>query len=169
MIVGIDPGIGGGVAFIGDGWVEAYPMPVKPMGSGNKNTVDAAVLRRMVLEVLNTREDGGLPQLVVIEKVGGFVQGKKFPGSAMFSFGLSVGKVVGMVEAMGWPMEEPTPQRWKKVVLEGTSKDKAAAVAHVSKRYPDCNLLPTPRCRKSHEGMAEAVCLAEFGRRLLGR
>ncbi len=43
----------------------------------------------------------------------------------------------------------------------------AAAIAFVSRRFPGVPLLATPRSRVPHDGIADAVCVAEYGRRLL--
>ncbi len=60
-----------------------------------------------------------------------------------------------------------TPQAWKKAVLAGTARDKAAAIAFATRRFPGVPLLATPRSRTPHDGVADAVCLAEYARRLV--
>lgn len=154
VIVGIDPGLSGGVA-IWDGCImRAYPMPTRALKKGKRD-----------VDVLQIQGDGLLvhPKLVVVEKVGAM------PGQgvvSMFTFGKGYGKILGMVETNLWPLEEPTPQKWKAVVLAGTDRSKEAAVAYVKKRFPGVNLL-VGKSTKPHIGMADAVCLCEYGRRLL--
>ena len=53
-----------------------------------------------------------------------------------------------------------TPQKWKAAILADTAKDKKAAVEFVARRFPDVELLATPRSRVPRDGMAEACCLA---------
>jgi crossover junction endodeoxyribonuclease RuvC len=83
-----------------------------------------------------------------------------------FTFGRGFGEVLGALKALGVPLELPLPSAWKRDVLAGTDMGKAA-VGYVKRRFPAANLLPTPRSKKASDGIAEAVCLAEFGRRSL--
>jgi crossover junction endodeoxyribonuclease RuvC len=97
-----------------------------------------------------------------LEKVGAM------PGqgvTSMFNFGVSYGYIKGVLEANRIPYQEIPPQRWKKEF--GLNSDKAASVEVCRKLFPDVNLLATPRCRKPHDGMAEALLLAEYARRKL--
>jgi crossover junction endodeoxyribonuclease RuvC len=86
---------------------------------------------------------------------------------SVFRFGFGAGLWVGILGALGIPFERVPPQAWKKAVLAGTAKDKAAAIAYCSRRFPAASLLATPRSTKPHDGLADALCLAEYGRRLL--
>lgn len=160
LIVGIDLGLQGGVAGIStrDGVVVCVPMPIK-VSSRGKNVVDAFAL----WDLLTDWRDVELIDLAIIERVSAM---PKQGVTSMFNFGRSVGKVQAVLEVLGIPTEEPTPQKWKSVVLAGTDKSKAAAVGYVRQRFPGCNLVPKG-CRKPHEGMADAICLAEYGRRLM--
>ncbi|MGJ8524317.1 hypothetical protein LMG33818_000025 [Halomonadaceae bacterium LMG 33818] len=148
MIVGIDPGKSGAIAAIGEkSHAEKIPL------SGKE--IDGALIARLLSE-LN-------PDVVILEKVGAM------PGqgvTSMFSFGKGFGIVIGVLEALSIPYRIVTPQAWKKCVLAGTSKDKDAAINFVRRAYPDVELVPA-RCRKPHDGIADAVCLAEYGRQLL--
>lgn len=170
MIVGIDPGIKGAIAWLtDDGKIESLRnMPT--LKDGKKTLVDGVKIYELLqYDRLNIR-------LVVLEKVsarpgykskGGDQDGGGNGAVSGFSFGRTLGRTEIPVAILGIPMEFPTPQRWKKVVLEGTEKDKAAAIAYVQRRWPSAALIP-PRCRVPHDGRAEAILLAEFGRRLLG-
>ena len=48
--------------------------------------------------------------------------------------------------------------------MEVTS-DKNTSIDLCKRLFPDINLLATPRSRKPHDGMAEALLIAEYGRR----
>lgn len=164
MIVGIDPGLDGGIAGmdLGGNVLFARVMPSKERKKG-KRDVDAAMLGA----ILSNHEQDVFQEeikLVVVERVSAM---KGQGVSSMFSFGKGYGKVLGVIEHLGLPLEQPTPQRWKKIVLAGTTKDKDAAVAYVRERFPNANLFRTDKCKKPHHGMADAICLAEHGRRLL--
>jgi Holliday junction resolvasome RuvABC endonuclease subunit len=82
--------------------------------------------------------------------------------SSTFTFGKGYGMVIGTIQSMGLPLHFVTPQAWKKTILAGTNKDKAAAIQHVRSIYPNISLRRTERCTTDHDGMADAVCLAEY-------
>jgi crossover junction endodeoxyribonuclease RuvC len=73
---------------------------------------------------------------------------------------------LGLAAGLSIPVELATPQRWKGVVLHGSAKDKDAAISWCRRAFPDVALVP-PGCRKPHDGMADALCLLEYGRRVL--
>jgi crossover junction endodeoxyribonuclease RuvC len=148
-VVGIDPGQKGGIAFLSDYHAEAVPMPM----------VGKDLDVRAIVEIIRTKS----VELVVLEKVHAMPhQGV----SSTFTFGYGVGVIVGAVETLGLPLRWVTPQAWKKVVLAGTGKDKDAAIAHVRQAYPGIELMPG-RSRTPHDGIADAVCIAEWARRTL--
>jgi crossover junction endodeoxyribonuclease RuvC len=146
-IIGIDPGQKGGLASVG-GSNEATPMPL----AGKE--LDALAIANWIKEQN--------PDLVVIEKVHSM---PKQGVSSTFKFGKGYGIAIGVVQALGIPLIFVTPQAWKGRVLAGTTKDKAAAVSYVRSKYPHLSLLATSRSKVPHDGMADAVCIAEYGRK----
>lgn len=154
-VVGIDPGKSGGVALITPSGASGLPMPL--VGKEIDGRYLAQWLRRVG------------PELVIVEKVGAArVNGRPQGGTSMFTFGTGFGKLLGVLEAVGIPHRLVTPQTWKSVVLKGTAKDKAAAIEFVHRAYPLVDLMPG-RCRTPQDGIADAVCLAEYGRQLMTR
>lgn len=86
--------------------------------------------------------------------------------SSSFKFGQNYGTILGVLGAGRISTTLVTPQRWKKVVLTDVGdKDKAAAIAFCRRMYPTCQLLASDRCRKPHDGMADALCIATYGLR----
>ena len=149
-VIGVDPGQKGGLAFLSD-IVSAYPMPL----AGKE--LDISEITDLILSYPEI-------SLAVVEKC------HAMPGQgtvSMFKFGKSYGTLLGILGALKIPTKLVTPQAWKKVILAGTKKDKDAAIVYVRMRYPDFNLI-LPRCRKPHDGMADAICIAEYGRSLNG-
>lgn len=144
MFIGIDPGKSGGIAVIEDGQARTVPYS------------DEELLRT----VWNCNEISKV--ICCLEKVGAM------PGqgvTSMFNFGVSYGYIKGVLEAYGIPYQEIPPQRWKKEF--GLNSDKAASVEVCRKLFPEVNLLASPRCKKPHDGMAEALLMAEYARRKL--
>lgn len=153
IICGIDPGLKGGIAIIDGNKAFAYPIPI----SGKDINVSALV------ETLRSHK----VELVICELVHSMPafgkDGKRTQGIASaFTFGKGYGMVLGAVMGAGIPLELVTPQKWKGSVLSGTAKDKEAAIDFCTRRYPQVNLI-LPRCRKQHDGMADALCIAHYG------
>ena len=150
MIVGIDPGKAGGIAYIDPaGGATARPMPVAGKEIDGHELANA--LRGLVIDT------------VIVEKA------QAMPGqgvTSMFNYGAGFGKILGVLDTLGVAYRLVTPQQWKKVVLAGTPKDKAAAVAFCRRAYPGVSLTPG-RKRTPHDGMADALCMAEYGRQLM--
>lgn len=146
MIVGIDPGQKGGIAFLEREAVYAYPMFL----AGKELDV-----RAITETFLNYRD----VSLAIVEKCHSMpAQGSV----STFKFGKGYGILLGIIGALAIPTMLVTPQAWKKVILAGTKKDKNAAIEYVRMKYPTVKLIPKG-CRKPHDGMADAICLAEYG------
>ena len=148
IIVGIDPGQKGGIAIIHELGIEAHPMPM----AGKE--IDGRAIGAMLSSFREA--------LVIVEKVHAM---PKQGVSSTFKFGSNYGRILGVIEALNMSYELVTPQAWKKAVLSGTDKGKTAAVEFVHRRYPAIDLMPG-RMRTHHDGMADAVCIAEYGRTL---
>lgn len=149
-MIGIDPGKSGGLASItSDGDVEVVAMPIAGKELNVVSMCDWIYAQ--------TKKYG--TTIVCVEKVHAMPN----QGSvSMFTFGKTVGVVYGAVTAMLLPLYEVSPQAWKKAVLFGTQKDKDAAIDYCTRVYPKVSLLATPRSKKPHDGMADALCIARY-------
>lgn len=137
--VGIDPGKKGGIAIIDGKDIKAEPFSEAGF-----------------VNILSNIKDG----FCVVEKVGAM------PGQgvvSMFSFGQNFGFIQGVLQAYKIPYELVTPQKWKKEF--SVTKDKNTSIEVVKRLFPDANLKASERSRKDHDGMAEALLMAEYGRR----
>lgn len=80
--------------------------------------------------------------------------------------GISWGRIVGIAEALAIPYQIVSPQRWQKAILgdvpKGCSKDMARAMAQ--RLWPQAEL-----GNRKTQDRSDALCLAEYGRRLWGR
>jgi crossover junction endodeoxyribonuclease RuvC len=85
--------------------------------------------------------------------------------TSMFSFGKSAGFIEGVLTALAIPYQLVPPQTWKKVFSLNASKLNSIEVCQ--KLFPDVDLMRTERCKKPHDGMAEALLMAEYARRKL--
>ena len=149
IFIGIDPGKKGGIACIDTEKNISFAVPYS-----DKELID---LCRDESWHGNTEHI-----MCCLEKVGAM------PGQgvvSMFTFGQGVGYIKGVLESFRIPYQEITPQKWKREF--GLSSDKAVSAEVCRKLFPDINLLATPRCKKPHDGMAEALLMAEYARRKL--
>ena len=147
LFIGIDPGKSGGIAYI----------DTECGISGTEPYSDKALI-----DLCNSESRKGQNVMCCLEKVGAR------PGQgvvSMFSFGQSVGYIKGVLESFRIPYQEISPQKWKKEF--GLNSEKAASAEVCRKLFPDVSLLATPRCKKPHDGMAEALLMAEYARRKL--
>ena len=153
MLIGIDPGLKGGICLAWEtlDWV-TYPMPV--MGGG---------LDLVELKTILTPPGMERAKLVVIEKVHSM---PKQGVASSFKFGDGFGSLKGLCVGLGLPFILVTPQKWKKTILAGYDwkGNKDTSIVWVKQRYPGLSLRPTERSRVDSHGLADAVCLAEYGK-----
>lgn len=147
MILSIDPGNSGGLAFIGTrnrDLQEVCSMPLRDSGSSGHSRyfIDGAVLSRLIK--LNR------PSHAVLERVS------SRPGqgvAGIFTFGRGIGVIEGVLQALDIPISYVAPQVWKK--HHGLIKqDKSKSLALARELYPDAEM-PL----KKHEGRAEAILI----------
>lgn len=96
----------------------------------------------------------------IVEHVGAM------PGQgsvSMFNFGMNFGMIQGVLSALKIPYELVRPQKWKKEF--SCTSDKNTSISAAKRLFPNVNLKRTERCKKDHDGIAEALLLAEYGRR----
>lgn len=158
MVIGIDPGLGGAVAWIGK-TVFVLPMPV--IGTSTKRghrTIDGAELGR-VFDSLK-REDPC--PAVYVEKA--HAMPKQGIASA-FNYGVGYGIVLGVIASKAMPGYLVTPQRWKARMLADLDRsNKDASIIVARQRFPSMTFMRSPKSRVPDHGMAEAMLIAEYGR-----
>ena len=155
IAIGIDPGKDGAMAIL---WPE--------YGSLREDLVrvvpfDKECYRMNLDEV--RRFKGEYRVKCVLEHVGAM------PGQgsvSMFHFGESFGWLQGMLDAFGIPYELVRPQKWKKEF--SCTSDKNTSIAVARRLFPGVDLRRTPKCRKPHDGIAEALLMASYAERHLG-
>lgn len=152
IVIGIDPGVSGAIAVLGEGVPALHDMPTMAKGRGKKRQVNAAALA----DLLIAARESGDGVLVMLEQVGAM------PGqgvSSMFGFGESFGAVRGACAALRLPLQLVTPQQWKRRFgLIGADKDLARTRA--VELYPDVS---AQLARKKDVGRADALLIARYG------
>lgn len=157
IFAGIDPGKDGAIAVLSTGGrMEGIKTPVI---NGKKKSYDLAGMVSIIDGIVASGEE----MFFVIERQ------QAYPGQggvSNFSTGHGFGLWIGILSAKKIPFQVVTPQGWKSSVLYGTSKDKAAAIAWVKARYPSVSLRATARSRIDNDGLADAICIAEYARNI---
>lgn len=143
--IGIDPGISGALAVIEEGI--AFVLPFEERGYiDTLLTVDPAQAVACVEHVHSMPKQGV---------------------ASSFKFGTNFGWIQGVLMALGIPYELVTPQKWKKEF--SVTADKNTSISVCKRLFPGVPLKKTERCTKDNDGYAEALLMAEYARRRLGR
>ena len=90
--------------------------------------------------------------------------------SSMFTYGVGFGRLIGWLESLEVPYTLVTPQAWMKTMHVGTDTKldaKARSLQAARRVFPAVNLLASERSKKPHDGLVDALLLAEHGRRVL--
>ena len=150
--IGIDPGAKGAIATIyPDGTVTIIDMP----------TEDVVYCNSIISEVQSRFEgDGDYNNCVFMENVHALPRQSTVAG---FTFGKNVGKAELYATSMlcypGDKLIKVTPQKWKKFF--NLTKDKKESILLAKELFPSVAHLLTA----SKDGRAEALLIAEYGRR----
>lgn len=150
IYIGIDPGASGGIATITVGSNEI----VTTWPYSNAKLVELCFAISDI--------SGEMKVVACLEKVGAM---PKQGVTSMFNFGKNVGFIEGVLSANYIPYQAVPPQKWKKEYSISSDKNKSIEVC--KKLFPNVNLKRTERCTKDHDGMAEALLMAEYARRNL--
>jgi crossover junction endodeoxyribonuclease RuvC len=151
-IVGIDPGLSGGIAVLENNKVlSIFDMPVMPEGKKNKRQLNSAHLVTLIRENIKSDEEVA----VVVEQVNAM------PGqgvTSMFNFGQTFGAIKGICAALDLPIFFVRPSKWKKhFELINSSKDSSRTKA--IEMYPS---LSSQLAKKKDVNKSDAILIARF-------
>lgn len=107
MIVAVDPGKVGGLAWIDDdsGRPRVARLALNP-----------ADFKTQLVLLPGTVSGKPLDRRCYLETVGGFVAGRPLPGSAMFNFGRAFGMIEGVLAALEIQIVKVRPQQWQQAL-----------------------------------------------------
>lgn len=158
--IGIDPGIDGAIGVISDcgGDVAVYDIPHVSIGTGKKvkREINLLALRILLEEMLERSES----VTAYIERVHSM---PKQGVASSFNFGKTAGILLGMLAAMQIPIQQVTPQEWKKAMMNGQGKEKDASIYVAGQMFPQVDL-----SKKKHHNRADALLIAQYGKTHLG-
>ena len=97
--------------------------------------------------------------MLVIEKVNAM---PRDGAVGAFTFGKSVGVVLGVATVLGYSIQHVTPQAWKKVMLHGTGKEKGASLKKARELCPE--IYDQLKRQKDHN-RAEAILIGMYATR----
>ena len=160
--IGIDPGLSGYIVVISQEGILLHSFPM-PIIKGKKNDLNLIAL----FDYFDNFSTSADIKLAVLEKV------HAFPGqgvTSMFRFGECFGAIQMTLTGNRIPYQLVTPQAWQKIMLAGENKkgDKSASIKVAQRLFPDVDLRRTERCTTPDHNKADALLLAEYGRRLVG-
>ena len=106
-IIGIDPGLSGGIAILDDLKIfDVFDMPIMSEGKKNKNQLNSAQLVNIIKKHIVSGNT-----FVIVEQVSAM------PGqgvTSMFNFGQTFGSIKGICAALNLPIFYVRPAKWKK-------------------------------------------------------
>jgi crossover junction endodeoxyribonuclease RuvC len=163
-VIGIDPGHNGAICVIHPfrpGDASVFPIPV--VKNGGKVQYDIQALRSDL--------NYGCKEAFIA-----FIERQQpLPpkmGGSLASYWRGAGQYLfeGLLCGLGIPYEVVPPQTWQKEFFAGLPKDlgKQRSVIVCKRLFPNVDLKRTPKCRKDDDGIADAILIAEWGRRHLG-
>jgi hypothetical protein len=175
IYIGIDPGQVGGMTFIDGetGEIFSCVMPLK-----KDKSIDGDRAASIIMENISDPHSIGFKDSIIyIEDVHAI-----FGTSAesTFNFGFNTGFIHGVVEALGLEVKLVQPKDWQKVLWEGfavikkpsksgktmVNDTKATSIMVAQTLFPNVDLRKSSRARMPHDGKADSLLIAEYGRRI---
>lgn len=150
IIIGIDPGKNGGIATDVHGAVSVKVMPeIHGFVDYIKRTMELVRKDRIYVYVEKSQS---MPKQGV---------------SSAFNYGRHFGELLGVLYSFDVPHVLVPPQTWTRIVHVGTkdgrAKDRSLEAAR--RLFPTVNLMATPRCKREHDGIVDALLILDYGRR----
>jgi hypothetical protein len=175
--IGIDPGKEGAIVVLGENGIAIHKETMVLLKDG---TLDVKWLRG----VLNTFCEGGHGHIIVEQVHAIFGSSAK----STFSFGYICGQIDTLVACSGLPYTKVQPKTWQKVAYMGVSEirkapikitkgkfagttrpgpldTKAMSLVAAQRLFPGADFRRNERCKVQHDGIVDAILIAEFGRR----
>ena len=143
--IGIDPGKGGALALISESGIVTASF-------------DFDTYRDILFRVDEKNAVCCLEHVSAMPKQG---------VTSMFNFGENFGWIEGVLSAYRIPFELVRPQKWKKAF--SITGDKNSSIQVCKRLFPEASLKRTEKCKTDDDGIAEALLMAEYARRYLGR
>ncbi len=173
LIVGIDPGLGGGLAAVRPGpdyrlsrrieIVATRRMFASLRGAlvNKQRTVSPAEVARWIEHVNRGQEFDIVPEVWIEMQWARPGQSIVAGSTMMFGYGLLIGALL----TAGFTVYRVSPVGWMNAILgpsQERTKVKKPSVPYLQQVYPDVTIVPDG-CRVPHTGITDAICIAEYG------
>ena len=154
-VLGIDPGLKGGLAFLGEdhSLLKLAPMPTQPGDSGKGSL---RIDTRFILELV---EIYGTPTKLFVEMVG---VNPKWRKKGIFTFGRVYEALLVLCDLAGYPYDVLPPKTWQSELLKGTKYSgcpKPAVMAWANRAHG----LKLKMEKEGDDGLSDALGIAEVG------
>jgi len=155
--IGVDPGLDGAIAIIDGDLITIKVMPtiIIKKGKKNKRTISHKGIKE-IFEVIKGES------YAIIEKQ------HAMPGQgvvSMLTIGIGYGSLLQILVDFEVPFEEVRAQEWQKEFGIGKGNTKEQALDVCQRLFPNLSLLPNRRYKKPHDGVVDALLIAEYNRR----
>lgn len=144
--LGVDPGKNGGLCVLHS---DGIPITWERMPDGKARIADWVI-----------REHRKYPRITLVTELA-----QVFPKQGLvsaFRYGMHFGTFEDAAIYLGIPYVEVRPHVWKKAM--GLTSRKRDSIAACRRLFPAVDLVPLG-CRTEHDGIAEALLIAEWARR----
>lgn len=166
--VGIDVGKDGGIAVFVDDELKDYCVTPN---------IGTEIDLKHISEILNSYCPIEDDYHIVVEDVHALFGSS---AKATFNFGWSLGILEGAISALSIPYTKVTPKDWQKELWKGVTTiykpskgeskrrsvdTKATSLLAAQRLFPSIDFRKSERAKKAHDGIVDAVLLAEYCRR----
>lgn len=151
-ILGIDPGLSGGICLLNQRDRSVYNLSTMPdsiYSFWQFLESEKADIHHCYLEKAQAMPKQGV--------------------SSMFNYGKHFGELIGVLTALAVPFTLVTPHTWQRSIHAGTDGHltaKERTLQAAVRLYPSQTFLASPRCRKVDFGLVDALMIAEYGLRV---
>lgn len=161
IVIGIDPGVHGGIAILKLPKLNVYPMPIIGDKEYDMQRIKTLLWFARMLEGKSTHT-----AVCYIERQH-CMPGEGLPRT--FKTGFGFGMLQGILTGLEIPFVVVNAKEWQKEIFKGLPKDQDTKVssALVAQRlFPKTEFRATERSRTIADGMTDATCIAEYGMRV---
>lgn len=165
--IGIDIGKKGAIAVISSTGIMTYQMPMI------KEEVSYSDLFDLIQHIqMNEIAATGEAPHIIFEKLGVIFGSSKVTA---FSMGYQMGSIEMMSISLGIPYTKVHAKQWQKEMFQGvetikkpntfTNDTKAMALIAANRLFPGHKFTFGTRATKPHDGMVDALLIAQYGKR----
>jgi Holliday junction resolvasome RuvABC endonuclease subunit len=168
LYIGIDPGINGGIACLDKKGKMVYLDVMSTIKIGTKNRLNLREISSLLFGWASSY-DFQCDKTVAIIAIEHQRAMPKQGVSSTFTIGQGFGQLEGICAGLNLPYTIVMPREWQKEMFKGLPKGKPKDHSKLiaQQLFPDITFKKSARCTKIHDGMTDAILIAEYARRKL--